>query len=508
MKKLLTIALCFVLAFSVCISVSAAQASVSGPTTITEGSTAQFTVSINGCPDATSASVSVSVGENLAVESGTWLIGSLKKFFTDTNKGASGDFSSPDINGSVFKLSVKGVNQSTAPQNIVVTITAKNGANEVFNQTSKISATVTCAVHIFGNFTKVSDTQHGRTCSACGYRELADHSWDSGSIIKAANCRESGLSEHTCIVCGAKASNTLPQTANHTFGAYTVTKAATCTQNGEETATCSTCGKTNVKAVNATGHQFSKWTNEKEPTCTEKGVKKRVCSKCKAEEKQNINALGHDFESPKLIKEATLFSSGILEGKCKRCGKTTQQVTPCSYNDETNGIKIETSEGVFSEGTDIKIEQIENNSEKYEFYKSALAEYSSVFKIYNISAFNGTENVEPNGIIKISFSNVEDLGKEFEVYYIDADGNAVKKEVSVSEDGKIISIESENTGVFAVCAIDAEVSGDKDQVAYIDEENTPKSNTAKIIIIVVSIVIVLCIAGIAAFLIYSKKKRK
>ncbi len=507
MKKLLALTICIVLALSFCVNVEAASASLAGASSIVEGATAQYTVSVSGCPDATSASVSVSVGNNLTVQSGSWnKSGGLCTFDQSTNKGAIGSLASPNINGSLFSFTVKGNKQSTAPQSVTVTVTAKNGAEEILSQTKSVSVTVTCATHNFGSYTKLNDSQHARTCSACGYQEKANHSWNGGTVTKQANCKEPGTSEYTCTVCGAKTTKTIAQTSNHTLSAYKTTKQATCTQKGEETATCSTCGKLVTKSVSATGHSFSKWETEKEPTCTENGVKKRTCSKCNAEEKQNINPLGHDFESPKLIKQATLFSNGLIEGKCKRCGEKTQEIIACNYVDETNKIKIETSEGSFSEGTEIKIEILDKNSENYETYKTELLKNSAKFKIYNISAVKNGEKVEPNGKIKITFNDVDKFSENALLYCLADDGSFVKTDSSASEDGKSITAESEKMGVFALCSQDKAKAENKKPVTKLKESDS--KNSFRKPYMYVGAALAVCVVGFAVFEIISIRRKR
>ncbi|MBQ0110851.1 MAG: hypothetical protein KBS41_02870, partial [Oscillospiraceae bacterium] len=100
----------------------------------------EYIVSVSGCGDATSASVDVACPSGVTVKSGSWLkSGKISAFDLKTNKGAIGGLDSPDINGDVFKFTLIGESGAVLPQNLKVTVTAKNGGNEIFNQTATLS---------------------------------------------------------------------------------------------------------------------------------------------------------------------------------------------------------------------------------------------------------------------------------------------------------------------------------------------------------------------------------
>lgn len=336
MKKFLSVLICLPVLLSVCIlpASAAGSGSISGAASITAGNTSEYTVNISGCADATSVSVSVSLGNNLSVVSGTWLkSGSLTNFDTSKNKGALSGLSSPDINGNIFKVTVKGVTPSAAAQSVSVTVTVKNGSAEIFNQTFTKSVAVSCATHSYGSWSKLNDNQHTRTCSACGHVETVNHSWNGGTVTKNATCKETGTKEYTCTACGAKKTETIAKTNTHSFSGYKTTKAPTCTAEGSETATCSVCGTATSRSIPATGHNFGAWKTTKEATCTAEGTQTRTCSKCTHSETKSIAALGHNFTSPTVTKQPTCTEAGEQSGKCTRCGETTTQaIKPTGHN--------------------------------------------------------------------------------------------------------------------------------------------------------------------------------
>ena len=328
MKKIISLFVTMILMLSVCITANAAGSStINGNTSVTVGSNIEFTVNVSGCSDATSIAVAVSYSDDFELVSGEWLkSGSLKTFDALTNKGALGGLSSPDVNGSLFKLVLKAKTASENAQNVSVNVIAKNGSAEIMNVTPSKSVKIDCATHTYGAYSKVNDSQHKHTCTVCGHTETANHTWNGGTVTKTATCKEAGIKTYTCTACNATKTETIAKTNSHNWSGYKVTKEPTCTAAGTQTRTCSVCGETESQSVPATGHSYGAWTTTKEPTCTEKGVETRKCSKCSATETKDISALGHKFSNPTVTKQPTCTETGIESGKCTRCGEETTNV--------------------------------------------------------------------------------------------------------------------------------------------------------------------------------------
>ena len=229
-------------------------------------------------------------------------------------------------NGKIATLTFKINNNTNAGQKSVnITFSesrdVNGGKNSFSGATARIS--VTCASHTFGAYTKVNDGTHKRVCSACGYEETKNHTWDGGTVTKQASCKESGTRHFTCTACGAAKDETIAKTNSHSWGGYKVTQNPGCTTSGTQTRTCSVCGKSETQPINATGHSMGAWSQSKAPTCTAAGEEKRSCSKCGHTETKAINALGHSFSNPTVTKAPTCTETGVESGKCTRCGQTT-----------------------------------------------------------------------------------------------------------------------------------------------------------------------------------------
>lgn len=548
MKKIISLFVTMILMLSVCITVGAAGSStLVGNSSATVGSNIEFTVNVSGCSDATSIAVAVSYSDDFELVSGEWIkSGSLKTFDVSNKKGALGGLSSPDVNGNLFKLVLKAKTASANAQSVSVNVIAKNGSSEIMNVTPSKSVKIDCATHTYGAYSKVNDSQHKHTCTVCGHTETANHTWDSGTVTKQANCKEDGNKKYTCTACKAEKNETIAKTTAHTFGKWSQAKAPTCTEKGQESRTCSICGEVETRdsealghtfsnptvtkqptctetgvesgkctrcgaettnVLKATGHNFGAWKNDKSATCTEGGIQKRICSKCGAEETRKTAPLGHDFENPTIVKEATISTTGLKEGKCKRCGETTSEVIPCSQKDETTGILFETEEGVFAEGTQLTIEEIKTDNPNYESVKNILSEVTGTFTVYDISAVLNGAKVQPNGEVTVTFNIPEGYGTDVAIFYISDAGTYEKLESLVSEDGKTVSAKLTHFSKYAVCKL-----GETDKI--VDKENTEtdnintaeketKSDTALWIILAAVIITVIIVVTVIVI----KKKR-
>ena len=548
MKKIISLFVTMILMLSVCITVGAAGSStLVGNSSATVGSNIEFTVNVSGCGDATSIAVAVSHSDDFELVSGEWIkSGSLKTFDVSNKKGALGGLSSPDVNGNLFKLVLKAKTASANAQSVSVNVIAKNGSAEIMNVTPSKSVKIDCATHTYGAYSEVNGSEHKHTCTVCGHTEAANHTWDSGTVTKQANCKEDGNKKYTCTACKAEKNETIAKTTAHTFGKWSQAKAPTCTEKGQESRTCSICGEVETRdsealghtfsnptvtkqptctetgvesgkctrcgaettnVLKATGHNFGAWKNDKSATCTEGGIQKRICSKCGTEETRKTAPLGHDFENPTIVKEATISTTGLKEGKCKRCGETTSEVIPCSQKDETTGILFETEEGVFAEGTQITVEEIKTDNPTYESVKNILSEVTGTFTVYDISAVLNGAKVQPNGEVTVTFNIPEGYGTDVAIFYISDAGTYEKLESLVSEDGKTVSAKLTHFSKYAVCKL-----GETDKI--VDKENTEtdnintaeketKSNTALWIILAAVIIAVIIVVTV----IIIKKKR-
>ena len=260
MKKILSIIICLVLvcSFSVTAFAANATASLGGvPSEIKKDATANITVNVSGTPTLSSALVHVTLGDGLELVSGEWKKDGIMKDFTVSNGYGVIAFSGAGtMDGTVFSFVVKGKTVSQTAQNIKVDLTFKSGSSVVGTTSASKTVKVACVSHTYGNYANANATNHTRTCSACGHTETANHTWNGGTVTKAATCKEAGVKTYTCTACNATKTETIAKTNSHNWSGYKVTKQPTCTAAGTQTRTCSVCGETESQPVAEKGHSW------------------------------------------------------------------------------------------------------------------------------------------------------------------------------------------------------------------------------------------------------------
>ncbi len=165
--------------------------------------------------------------------------------------------------------------------------------------------TVACKAHIYSAWTKADNSNHSRTCSACGNTETKAHSWNSGNETITPSCTQAGEKTYTCSVCNGTKTETLDkkphaygewarvddsthkhicsvckkeETASHSWGSGSVTKPATCKDEGVRTYTC-TCKATKTEVINKLDtHKYGAWQK------VDVSSHERVCSVCNKKE--------------------------------------------------------------------------------------------------------------------------------------------------------------------------------------------------------------------------------
>ena len=80
--------------------------------------------------------------------------------------------------------------------------------------------------HVFGEWTKVDENTHKRTCTTCPAgvtpaEETAAHNWDAGVITTPATHTETGVKTYTCTTCAATKTEDVPVNPEHNWSAWT-----------------------------------------------------------------------------------------------------------------------------------------------------------------------------------------------------------------------------------------------------------------------------------------------
>lgn len=66
--------------------------------------------------------------------------------------------------------------------------------------------------HTWGEWSKVDDTNHNRTCSVCQSVETAAHTWNGGEITTEPTTTTEGVKTYTCTACGDTKTEVVPKT--------------------------------------------------------------------------------------------------------------------------------------------------------------------------------------------------------------------------------------------------------------------------------------------------------
>ena len=155
-------------------------------------------------------------------------------------------------------------------------------------------------------------------------------------VTKEPTETETGIRVHTCTVCGAEKTVTLP-TIDHVHDYKEVVTAPTCTEQGFTTHTCS-CGDSYVDTyVPAKGHSYGDWYTITEVDCTADGEEKRDCKSCDHSETRAVAATGHDYATS--VAAPTCTEQGYTTHTCQNCGDTyTDTYVPALGHQYKDGI--------------------------------------------------------------------------------------------------------------------------------------------------------------------------
>ena len=226
---------------------------------------------------------------------------------------------------------------------------------------------------------------HDATCTTQGYDEhicnewggmnyndnyvaAKGHSWDNGTVTKAATYTETGIKTFKCKDCGETRTEEIPSLDKtyhilqvvaptctsegytiyecnevpgltykgdftdktpHTYDEGVVTKEATIYEKGVKTFTCSACGDTyteDIPMVEKTWHKG----DTVAPTCTEQGYTVYICDQdaTLTENRDFVDALDHDWGEGVVTKAATCTEDGEKTFTCSRDGATMTEVIP------------------------------------------------------------------------------------------------------------------------------------------------------------------------------------
>lgn len=123
--------------------------------------------------------------------------------------------------------------------------------NKITSDSCKTCIQANCK-HTYGDWKKTNDTKHTHTCTKCGLKKTAKHSWEKGKVITAATCVDAGKIQMVCADCGAETAKKVEATGEHKYGDYTYIDETTHSK------ICSVCSK----KVTAKHNASKEWQND------------------------------------------------------------------------------------------------------------------------------------------------------------------------------------------------------------------------------------------------------
>ena len=308
MKKLITIGLCVLLLSALTLTVSAAayMGLTVSQTTLYPGD--EFTISVNlsnsepvgrgGIVLNFNASAFEILGGSCNVSGAT-----LGEVSPSRNGGVFALAENRVVSGTIFTIRMR-VRDNAPLGSYTISGTA---SMDVACSAGSVSVSVNCA-HNYDTLTPMDRYSHRRACSLCGNVQVADHSWNGGTVTKAATCVSTGAATYTCTGCGYSKEEVIPKNQNHVYGQWNrvdgnnhsgactlcgqqatvphtwdegnVIEAASCTKTGWKDQTCTGCGETARVQIPVQPHAYSGFQVVSDTNHTHR------CAVCGAEEVQ------------------------------------------------------------------------------------------------------------------------------------------------------------------------------------------------------------------------------
>ena len=210
MKKRICILICAALVLALAATVFAAGAATM---TLTPSASApahgeEFTVTVSFTEVANCKSAGIVVAYDTAaleLVSGECLVNAFMSDFDPADGSGVLAFSSPTtLSGDVFRFTLRVKESANVAEDAIISVrpSIKDADGTVECQTANLALDVTCS-HSYGDWNRLNEDQHGKSCSKCGDVVKEDHSWDEGNVEIEADCSKGGLVIYTCTGCGA-----------------------------------------------------------------------------------------------------------------------------------------------------------------------------------------------------------------------------------------------------------------------------------------------------------------
>ena len=166
------------------------------------------------------------------------------------------------------------------------------------------------------------------------------HDYSNEIVVKKATCKESGIKQKNCKVCGDTIAEAIPAIGKCEPSDWIYNKQASCETDGEKHQKCKYCGDIlNVEVIPAYGHNYEK-VIEPYHSCSTSINTWEECTNCgNIINEVVINAPGHNY-TWYTISVATCETDGVMLGECSKCEDIDIKATPKTGHNYVNGICV------------------------------------------------------------------------------------------------------------------------------------------------------------------------
>lgn len=280
--SLTIIALLLIAAMSLCVFADDLEVGLSADrTTVNRGDSIVVTVSVKEFASCKSGSLTLSYNENIFSCTGSeWLLSGLT-MNTPESPAVFAFSSAKKVSGNIYQFTLKVADDAAfGTYRVSITLTLRDASGNPYAVTQMVEIAVECK-----------------------------HTYDGGTVTKAATCTTDGVKIYTCKQEGCTYTKTETiKATGHSYDKGQVTYEATCTDDGVKTYTCGLCGTTKTESIKATGHSYDDGKITTAATCTAAGEKTYTCAGCGVTKTESVKATGHSYDDD-------------CDADCNTCGK-------------------------------------------------------------------------------------------------------------------------------------------------------------------------------------------
>ena len=170
--------------------------------------------------------------------------------------------------------------------------------------------------------------------------DVIDHIWET-TVIKAANCTETGLKKMTCPFCLEEKYVELPvDDSHHVNEVWTRISESTCAERGIEESVCTLCGALVTRELASVSHKYGAWEVSADYSCDVGKVKTRTCSVCSHVEQVVSGVKEHIWGEQSILKQPTDKELGMAISICSACGILKSEELPMLPTSEGNNFAV------------------------------------------------------------------------------------------------------------------------------------------------------------------------